>query len=296
MKQVPQAFRDHLEGEVTTLCRCWIIETVAGERLGFTDHDQDVSLDGIVCQKHAGVESGSIEERTGLDVNSSDISGALQSEAISAAGIDAGNYDRARVTTCLVNWSHPEEYFVDRVSLVGEIVRRDGHYTMELQGLAAELDQTTGRHFANRCQADLGDTECGVSLVGEPMVASGTVLEVLSGVVLSVAGLESHAAGWFGGGRLVWQTGESAGRAIEVAEHVHQGSKTFLHLWQPMPEVIQPGDGFMLTAGCDKCFSTCKTKFSNHLNFRGFPHVPGSDKALAVASGMQHFDGEPMVP
>jgi uncharacterized phage protein (TIGR02218 family) len=40
------------------------------------------------------------------------------------------------------------------------------------------------------------------------------------------------------------------------------------------------GDSLTLLAGCDKSFETCRDKFANHLNFRGFPHMPGNDIAL----------------
>jgi uncharacterized phage protein (TIGR02218 family) len=33
----------------------------------------------------------------------------------------------------------------------------------------------------------------------------------------------------------------------------------------------------LLEAGCDKRAETCRLKFANFLNFRGFPHVPGED-------------------
>lgn len=32
-----------------------------------------------------------------------------------------------------------------------------------------------------------------------------------------------------------------------------------------------------MTAGCDKSFATCRSKFGNGINFRGFPHLPGND-------------------
>mgnify|MGYP001126787711 CR=1 FL=1 len=32
-----------------------------------------------------------------------------------------------------------------------------------------------------------------------------------------------------------------------------------------------------VTAGCDKRFQTCVTRFANAANFRGFPHIPGND-------------------
>jgi uncharacterized phage protein (TIGR02218 family) len=43
---------------------------------------------------------------------------------------------------------------------------------------------------------------------------------------------------------------------------------------------IAVGDSFIIRAGCDKQFKTCKAKFSNSVNFRGFPHMPGDDTVL----------------
>jgi uncharacterized phage protein (TIGR02218 family) len=57
-----------------------------------------------------------------------------------------------------------------------------------------------------------------------------------------------------------------------------------IELWQAMASPIREGDGFIITAGCDKQFSTCKAKFNNALNFRGYPHMPGSDFVLSYAS------------
>ncbi|MCB1396167.1 MAG: phage BR0599 family protein, partial [Rhodobacteraceae bacterium] len=42
------------------------------------------------------------------------------------------------------------------------------------------------------------------------------------------------------------------------------------------------GDTIRLTAGCDKRFETCRIKFANTLNFRGFPHVPREDWLMAT--------------
>jgi uncharacterized phage protein (TIGR02218 family) len=71
-------------------------------------------------------------------------------------------------------------------------------------------------------------------------------------------------------------TGANAGARVEVKRHV-AGSAAVLDLWRTMPQAIAAGDTFTVTAGCDKLFSTCKAKFSNTVNFRGFPHIPGND-------------------
>jgi uncharacterized phage protein (TIGR02218 family) len=37
------------------------------------------------------------------------------------------------------------------------------------------------------------------------------------------------------------------------------------------------GDAGTVVAGCRKTLAVCGSKFANVANFRGFPHVPGSD-------------------
>ena len=58
--------------------------------------------------------------------------------------------------------------------------------------------------------------------------------------------------------------------------HRNEGVVT-LDLWQTPPEALAPGDAFTVTAGCDKAFGTCRDRFNNIVNFRGFPHMPGND-------------------
>jgi uncharacterized phage protein (TIGR02218 family) len=37
-----------------------------------------------------------------------------------------------------------------------------------------------------------------------------------------------------------------------------------------------------VTVGCDKSHETCRARFDNVLNFRGFPHMPGNDFVVRV--------------
>jgi hypothetical protein len=47
---------------------------------------------------------------------------------------------------------------------------------------------------------------------------------------------------------------------------------------------IAIGDTFVIRAGCDKRLETCRAKFTNVVNFRGFPHIPGQDAVIRYAS------------
>jgi uncharacterized phage protein (TIGR02218 family) len=59
-----------------------------------------------------------------------------------------------------------------------------------------------------------------------------------------------------------------------------------------MSETIALGDQFLIVAGCDTQLWTCKDKLANVANFRGFPHVPGNDFTVSVASRQVKNDGK----
>lgn len=53
-------------------------------------------------------------------------------------------------------------------------------------------------------------------------------------------------------------------------------------LHEPFPHPVMAGDTYTVTAGCDKTFPTCRDRFNNVVNFRGFPYVLGTDKIIQV--------------
>ena len=63
-----------------------------------------------------------------------------------------------------------------------------------------------------------------------------------------------------------------------------RGGQGIVELWQAASFAVAAGDGFTIRAGCDKQFATCKAKFGNGANFRGFPHMPGNDFVTTFAS------------
>ena len=79
-----------------------------------------------------------------------------------------------------------------------------------------------------------------------------------------------------------WRNGVSAKHAAiatapDLMVHARDGAA--------VAEVaIAPGDAFIVTAGCDKLFATCRDRFANVVNFRGFPHIPGNDFVTSYPS------------
>ncbi|MEM6496284.1 MAG: phage BR0599 family protein, partial [Pseudomonadota bacterium] len=56
-----------------------------------------------------------------------------------------------------------------------------------------------------------------------------------------------------------------------------------VELWSAPARDVVVGDAVTITAGCDKVLETCRDKFSNVANYRGFPHIPGNDFVTAYA-------------
>ena len=173
-------------------------------------------------------------------------------------------------------------------------MRRSGPaFTAEVRGLAHYLQQPKGRLYQSGCDADLGDARCGVDLDNPAFRGTGTVVAASSPRLFTASGLAAFAADWFTRGLVTFTSGANAGRAQEVKRHTLAGSAATIELWQPMAHAIAPGDTFTVTAGCDKQLATCRAKFANAVNFRGFPHMPGHDYVLAVAKpGRAGEDGQ----
>ena len=101
---------------------------------------------------------------------------------------------------------------------------------------------------------------------------TGTVASVVTDrVIFTTTGL-SQPNGYCASGILTWTTGNNAGLSYSVKNHT-VGANVQIELFLPTWVKIQPGDQFTITAGCDKSFSTCVSKFSNGINFGGFPHI-----------------------
>lgn len=112
----------------------------------------------------------------------------------------------------------------------------------------------------------------------EALTVASSVATVTSRRVFTTAAI-SRSDGWFDGGVVRWLTGLNAGLEAEVKRWTDASNTIELH--QAMPFAIAASDTFEVTAGCDLLRATCKSKFDNIWNFRGFPDMPTRDAVLA---------------
>lgn len=290
-----QALRDHLAGGTTTVCRLWTVVRKDGTVLGFTDHDRDLVLEGVVCRAGAGLTARALAQATGLAVDNTEAVGALSDGAITEADLMAGRYDGAEVRIWLANWADVSARRELFRGTLGEVAMRGAGFRAELRGLSEPLNAPVGQAYTRTCAAVLGDARCAFDL-GQPGFFTERAVEgAEGGRVLRFADLAGFADRWFEGGRLQVLTGAAAGLSGVVKSDRLSGTARRVELWQALRAPLLPGDALRITTGCDKRAATCQAKFDNFLNFRGFPHMPGEDWLTAYPRGGQAHDGGSLV-
>ncbi len=289
MRTLDLGFKAHIESGATTLATCWRILRSDGVTLGFTDHDEALVVEGTVCQPM--LEGGEASSKLGPQTDTSEVVGVLTSDAIAEEDILLGRFDGARVETWRVNWRDVSQKLLLRRATIGEITREDGVFRAELRSGQQALNQVRGRLYQALCDAELGDARCGMDVEDSEFRAEAVVAEVRDRFRVAVTGVEAYAEGWFGFGTAVWGGGKRAGLRDRVVSHQRLGEIDVFGFGVPVGDWVVPGDAMVATAGCDRRLATCRERFGNVPNFRGFPHIPGSDFVLRYPRQGDSLDG-----
>jgi len=274
---ISEAFQALLDEGATTICRCWRLVRADGVSFGFTDHDRDLEFGGQVYLAGSGMDASALESSTGLSVDNGQAVGALSAVGLQDADILAGKFDRAEVAQLLVNWDDVAVREMVFRGTLGEIRRGVGAFEVELRSLAEGLNKPLGRGYVPGCDAVLGDARCGVDLGIAGRVETVSVLSVVNARRVLVDAIPAADSGWFANGHLRWVSGGNAGVVSIVKVDAAGVDFRDVELWEELRAPVEVGDVAELVVGCDKRHGTCLEKFSNLLNFRGFPTIPGED-------------------
>lgn len=265
-----------LDPELTTLAFCWRLDRRDGVTLGFTSHDRDLMLGGLLYRASPGMVPSAIEKSSGFDADSVDLSGLLASDAITKDDLIAGRWDGARLRLSAVDWTDPDTGPVLLVSgSLGSVQVEGEQFQVELRGASAALDAPVVEMTSPDCRAALGDKRCRVDMAGRRWLVVATAA---SDALISVG--QPLVPGHFSYGTLRWFDGANAGLSSMILDN----SASSLTLAEAPAFSVQPGDRAEVTEGCDRRFETCVNRFANSLNFRGEPHLPGNDLLTRYAS------------
>lgn len=277
MKTMSAELKAHFALGTTTIAHLVRLERVDGFVMAVTlDHDKELDFEGDIYMPSLGLIPTTVESSSNLSVDNLDAKGALVLIGVAESDIDAGLWDMCEVRVMRVNWAD--------LTMGCEPVKR-GHFgqisigrntfNSEVRGITQRLQQTIGDIVTPACNADLFDARCGLTAVeGTTKFSGAPVTSVVSRREFTSSSLAS-AAGFFDGGKVTWTTGLNVGLSKEIKAHTAGG---VIVLQEPMPYEIAADDEATFFAGCQKREEDCRDKFSNIINFRGFPSIPGQDQ------------------
>ncbi|MGF1549187.1 MAG: DUF2163 domain-containing protein [Sphingomonadaceae bacterium] len=259
-----------LKKPLTSAAICWRLERRDGIALGFTGHDRDLYLDGLVHRAAPGMLPSAISLSDGFDPGGLDVAGALTSDAISEADLAAGRWDGAALSIFMTDWeTGAETLFLARGEL-GEIAYSGAGFEAELRASAAALERPVTEQTSPECRASLGDERCRVDMAARTIFTHVAAVVAEDVVEVAEASGQANAHAY---GRLRWLTGPNSGLASPLIASA--GNR--LTLREPPHYAASPGELVEVMEGCDKAFATCRDRFANGDNFRGEPHLPGID-------------------
>lgn len=291
MKTLATGLQAHLDSGATTLAMCWKIVRADGAVYGFTEHDRALAFDGVTYEAESAFQRSAIAQSIGIAVDSHDVLGAISSSALVESDIIDGRWDAAEVTVYLVNWADVAMRQTVFRGQVGRMARGDLAFRAEVRSLVDRLAQRTGRVFGYFCDAALGDARCGIDLTSATYRATGSVGAGPTPRGFILSGVSGYSDGWFTGGLVTITSGALSGLAREIKSHSITGSAHSVALWAPLPASPAFGDTLTVTAGCDKTWATCRDRFGNGDRFRGFPHIPGTDRVTDYPREGERLDG-----
>ena len=142
-----------LSEEVTTIATCWKIVT-QGDVLGFTDHDQDIIVDGIIYKANIGFTPKSISSDDDVRSDVLEIEGFLDDDLLSIDALQSGVYDDSKVEIFVCDYEKPSSSIaVIKSGSIKSIKISGSRFLIEVSSLFDKLSATVGQVYSPYCSA-----------------------------------------------------------------------------------------------------------------------------------------------
>ena len=288
--QQDSGLEDSFANPVLRLCYCVLIELTNGEKLGYTNFSQDLTIGGVVFRAKQALDPTAIEKQLGIQSDNQEYRGAF-SDNIDENLLFSDKFREARIITAIVDWQYPPNSLLDlpdeqiQIGYVGEIKSLGGEsYTLEnLTASSINLRQSRDEKTSPFCQWAFGQDNGDNSGCRKQVPFYETqVAGVNSQRDFEVWGEYQNLA-W---GKCTFTDGANKSATYAIYRTVSIfGGKTQIQLFTEASGPVATHDGVILTAGCDKTYNTCKNTWNNAINFGNIPSfgnfMPGNDFLLS---------------
>ena len=259
-------------GPLETVAAFWRVLRRDGIALGFTSHDEDLWIDGILHSATPGMVPSSIRMSADFEPDSAEVQGALSHESISAHDLAEGRFDGAQVRIGVIDWQTGEREVLYR-GAIGSVIEEEGRFTADLASRKAELTLDPVPRTSPGCRALFCGPGCTLNAV---LFTHETTLVALDENTNAIAIALPLPGNLLEAGFVRWLEGPHAGAAMTVMA----SGATGLVLDTPLDPALAPGTRLLVRQGCDHTLETCATRFGNAANFQGEPFLPGNDRII----------------
>lgn len=276
MRNLTPEMLTYLTNNVTSFKLCWEIRRKDGVSLYYTEYDQDLIIDGNTYKKRDSGTGNSLRFSDMLKGSDSNIDMILtEADGITLEDLYAFKYDAADIFVFLVR----TDDLTDKIKLINGLLGAteilNGEATINYKSFSDLLNKKIGRDFSPECDAELFDSYCLADTAGRQFFdQSPTGVDPTKPFTVFTDTNLAQVDGYFDNGYIQWTNGSNQGVETKVKTYVAD----VITLALGMPNAIDPSDEYTIYAGCDKQISTCKNKFNNVRNFKGFPSVPNGDE------------------
>ncbi len=282
MRNLDNGFVQKLASGATTLCLAWVFERKDGLLLRITSHDRDLIIGSETYTSAPTFGAGQLEANSTLSPDSFSALAAYDIEGIRAEDIILGRWDRAKVKLSIIDWQNTNYSVEIWNGYIDSFRQRKFGFEMDLVGPEKGLSNMIGRKFTKQCSAKLGDRFCKIDFTIQGRTINSSVNEIINDRSILLSGINISPMD-FVNGRLLFTNGGLDGCEYGISNIEEADAGYIVFFDYPMPILPSVNDGVRLFVGCDKTFATCKSRFSNQANFRGFPHMPGEDFVFSAA-------------
>lgn len=270
MRVIPSNLYNEIQAG--TICNIVSITLQNGTVFGYTDHDEELTYDGLVYKPAPGLQKVKMTLTSTSEVSNQELASAWVDAP--EEDLKSGKFDSAAIVVSWISWKHPEYGSFDVFTgQLGEISWTDAGFKADIFSHMKALEQNIGEVFTANCRHVLfsqdGPSTIGACRLSETGYKSSNAITSITKNRWSFNSGISAADNYCTAGKITFTSGNNAGLSFVVKKQTGGAIELFL----PTSFSMQVGDTFDIFAGCDKTLATCQGKFNNVVNFGGFPHI-----------------------
>jgi len=220
--------------------------------------------------------SGSnVESQQGQAATNMEADLFLVTAGITEADALAGKWSHALTTIFLMNYEAPNmgQYIIQK-GYLGQFVQRGQLLSVEVMGWNQALTQVYGKVTRPECSRQFCDALCTLNIA--TYTVTGTLTTATSQTEFRDSS-RTEANDAFGNGSIRFTSGNNNGYTFHIDAYDNSTKKFTLRT--PMPYMPVIGDTYSAVIGCRKRHTEdCVTRFSNAVNFDGFPWMPTQEE------------------